>query len=221
MLSDLRFASFLTYAPRHTGRTDPEADRARDWMYRIKNDRVFLSETGARTVTSRHLTHLLGACIARTPLGALLGPSKTLVPVPTSGLQKRGSLWVPMLLARALVDVGLGATALPCLRRVTAVPKAAFAKPGQRPDAREHYDSLAVEAHLQAPSEIVLVDDIVTRGAQLIGAAGRLQEAFPEAEIAAFAMMRTMSYGRSFMQLRDPCVGVIRLRPDGSTDRNP
>jgi phosphoribosylpyrophosphate synthetase len=63
---------------------------------------------------------------------------------------------------------------------------------------------MQVQKVLSEPSNILLVDDIITRGATLLGAASRLAEAFPKAEIRAFAVMRAfqakMNSSRSIVQ---------------------
>jgi len=67
---------------------------------------------------------------------------------------------------------------------------------------------------------IVLVDDVITRGATMLGAASRLAEVYPEAEIRCFAMIRTMSRSETFVRILDPCLGHIRLSGD-QTFREP
>ena len=66
----------------------------------------------------------------------------------------------------------------------------------------------------------MLVDDVVTRGATLIGAASRLVEVFPHARVRAFAILRTVSNTDQLAQIVDPVVGRITLR-DGETYREP
>jgi phosphoribosylpyrophosphate synthetase len=60
--------------------------------------------------------------------------------------------------------------------------------------------------------EILLIDDIVTRGATFLGAANRLIDALPHAHIRAFAIMRTISEPSAFVHIRDPRIGTIQLR---------
>jgi hypoxanthine phosphoribosyltransferase len=84
-----------------------------------------------------------------------------------------------------------------------------------RPKALQHFESLDVRwREKNKPKEILLIDDIVTRGATLLGAANRLAAAFPDARIRAFAMMRTMSGPSNFNRITDPCTGWIELRDD-------
>ena len=62
---------------------------------------------------------------------------------------------------------------------------------------------------LSEPREILLVDDIITRGATMLGAANKLRNTFPLARIRGFAAMRTISPPDIFNQAYDPCLGVI------------
>jgi pyrimidine operon attenuation protein/uracil phosphoribosyltransferase len=57
---------------------------------------------------------------------------------------------------------------------------------------------------------LTLVDDVITRGRTLLAAAARLQEAFPCAEISAFALVRTLSRNETLSRVLDPCEGEVR-----------
>jgi len=70
---------------------------------------------------------------------------------------------------------------------------------------------MSVRRLLFEPEEVILVDDVVTREATIIGGVNRLKEAFPSAEIRAFAMMRVMSSFGDFVGVEDPCVGTITM----------
>jgi hypothetical protein len=59
-----------------------------------------------------------------------------------------------------------------------------------------------------------------TKGRTLLAAAARLQDAFPAAEIRAFAMLRTMGFVQGVDHLLDPCVGEIRWS-EGDAYRTP
>jgi orotate phosphoribosyltransferase len=60
------------------------------------------------------------------------------------------------------------------------------------------------------PRRIVLVDDVVTKGRTLLAAAARMRDAFPDVDIRAFALVRTMGLVSGVARLLDPCVGEIR-----------
>jgi len=61
--------------------------------------------------------------------------------------------------------------------------------------------------------QIVLVDDIITRGATVLGAANKLAEAFPDSRIRAFAAVRTVSDPSDFEALFDPVIGSVQYSP--------
>ena len=73
---------------------------------------------------------------------------------------------------------------------------------------------MEVQGSLAPPDDLVLVDDIVTRGATLMGAANRLLEVFPNARISAFVAMRTISESTEFTNIYDPRIGTIHYRDD-------
>lgn len=85
----------------------------------------------------------------------------------------------------------------------------------------EHYNSLGVQKILAEPKEILVIDDIVTRGSTLLGSANRLAGAFSDAKIRGFALMRTISDLNEFEKIVCPCVGKITLRDDGWPLRRP
>jgi len=154
------------------------------------------------------------------PLAGFFGTSDVLVPVPGCVPCMAGGLWTANHLAVALVNEGLGGAAWPGLRRVHAVRKSATAAPGERPTVNLHYDSFLIEQPVIPPERIVLIDDVVTKGRTLLAAASRVHEAFPGAQIRAFALVRTMGLIPGVRQLLDPCKGEIRWR-FGDAHRSP
>jgi hypothetical protein len=154
------------------------------------------------------------------PLAGFFGMSDVLVPVPGCAPSMTGGLWAAKHLAVALVNEGLGGAAWPGLRRVRAVRKSATAAPGERPTVYLHYESFLIERPAAPLERIVLIDDVVTKGRTLLAAATRLHEAFPAAQIRAFALVRTMGLVSGVQQLLDPCRGEIRWRA-GDAHRSP
>lgn len=136
-----------------------------------------------------------------------------LVPVPSSSLMQPGSLWVPDRIAAALAKAGVGREAVRYLTRVKPLRKAAFSEPSERPTPVEHFETLAVQRRMSdaPPDQITLIDDIVTRGHTLMGAANRLAEVFPDTRVSGFAAMRTASPS-DFESVYDPQSGTIRYR---------
>lgn len=179
---------------------------ARAFLLRMKQD--FISPVPPherlidRAVAQIHRAWLRGA---HRPF---FGPNVTLIPAPGSARQKPNTVSSPRTICEALVSAGLAARAFPCIERLTAVPKSAYAGPGGRPNAQQHFDSMRVRRGLDDFEHIVVLDDIVTRGATLIAAAARLAEAYPRASIRAFAIARTkpMTVG-----IEQPCVGTITV----------
>lgn len=135
-----------------------------------------------------------------------------LVPAPRSSLMKQDSLWVPERIAKALVSNGFGSQVVSCLRRITAVRKAATSTAQDRPRYTEHFDSMGVEGNFSMTENIVIVDDIVTRGATLLASANRLLDAFPSSRISGFAAMRTVTNETEFVNVIDPRIGTIKYR---------
>jgi len=214
-LTHLEFGSFLTYCPRGE---EEACQNSREAMKYLKMDSnvlappIPMSELIAKTMAQRQ---------SKLPFESFFKPETILVPCPSSSLMQPGSLWVPQRIALALIKVGLGGVCSPCLIRNTTVRKAATSPSNLRPTAYDHYDSMIVQSSLTDPKEIVLIDDIVTRGATFIGAANRLVDLYPDASIKAFAAMRTISDPTDFKKLIDPCLGAIDLVPDDGTFRIP
>ncbi|HIH88537.1 TPA: phosphoribosyltransferase [Candidatus Bathyarchaeota archaeon] len=214
-LSSLEYCSLLTYCPRGDSE---EIQRARNIMHAIKGDRyvdtppVLMSQWIAKTI-AKNRTNL--------PFASYFQPDTILVPVPNSSLMQPDTLWVPHRIADALMGQGLGREVVQCLARITPVNKSATSQPSQRPTPQTHYESLAVQGRLSEPRNILLVDDIITRGSTILGSANRLADLYPQANIKAFAAMRTMSNATDFKNFYDSCVGTIQLRQSGDTLRRP
>lgn len=212
-ITELEFGSFLTYSPK--GDRD-EQKLSRTAMSNLKNDQYVNSELMSDFISDKIKTK-----IDELPFRDFFGANTILVPTPTSSFTKSGTLWVPYRLADALVKQGLGKSVESCVQRVIPLRKSSLSPPNKRPKAIEHYESMKIQKTLHDPDEILLVDDIITRGATFIGAANKLAEAFPKARIRAFAFMRTISNPLEFVKTVDPCIGTIVLRDDGNTLRRP
>lgn len=214
-LSQLEYGALLSYSPRGDS---PKIRHSRDVMIALKNE-GFVEDPPI--LMSQWIAQTIQRSITTLPFASFFQPSTILVPTPKSSLMRPDTLWVPERIATALVRMGLSKEIVPCLVRVKPVPKAASSAPIERPTTTEHYESIGVQGRFSKPDEILLVDDIVTRGATLLGAANRLADVFPQAHIRAFAAMRTISNPDEFNQVNDPCVGTIGLREFGDTIRRP
>ncbi|MEK6607339.1 MAG: hypothetical protein AABZ30_06740 [Myxococcota bacterium] len=212
MLSEVPFGAWLVYSPRGASEV---AARSRNLTYWIKQDKI---PEGSTEPTSRQLARELRARIGGTGLDDFLNPEVALVPVPRSSLTKRGSLWPPARLCDALVAEGLGRVVVPCLDRTAPMRRSAGSPPGTRPSPLEHERSMQVTDRVtlaDAPA-ITLVDDVVTKGSQLLSAASLVHDAFPRAVIRGFAFVRTLGLVTDIARVIEPCVGTIRLVGSGA-----
>ena len=204
-ISQIEFGSLLTYTPR--GNSE-KANLARTVMTFLKNDRVMNSGI----LSSDYMAQIMKKEIKKFPFADYFNSKAILVPVPKSSLLKPGTLWVPERLTTALIKNRLGKSSEACLERIKAVPRSSGQRIGEnRPKAFQHYESMQVKKLLFDPEEIVLVDDVITRGSTVMGGVNRLAEAFPNAKIRAFAMMRVMSDPDDFSDVEDPCVGTVTM----------
>lgn len=214
-LSQIEFGALLSYAPRGDS---PEISHSRDVMVALKRD-LFVGEPPIPM--SQWVAQTIQRNKATLQFAPFFQSNTILVPAPKSSLMQPNTLWVPERIASALVKIGLGKEVVASLVRVNPVRKAASSAPSERPTTDDHYESMVVQGRLSNPDEIVLVDDVVTRGATLLGAANRLADVFPQAHIRAFAAMRTISNPLEFVKVYDPCVGTIDLQDSGDTLRRP
>lgn len=196
--SEVPFASLLIYSPKGSSENSV---KSRHVCYSIKRGDVQLLD---QAVTA------LERVFEEAGFAAFLGPDVGLVPTPGSAPHVSGGLWPSERIAHALVKANRGKDVLPYLRRSVAVPKSAFAAPGERPTVERHYQTIAVESDLIAPRRLTIIDDVVTKGRTLLACAGRLREAFPHAEIACFTMVRTLGLQPEVDRVVAPCTGRIR-----------
>ena len=215
-LTRLEFAALLSYTPREGGEA---GERSRDLMRTLKYGRV--AGSPPTPIWNTIASFIAKNAAASEPVASFLSPNAVLVPVPKSALWKEGSLWVPDQLASSMVQVGLGGRAARLLVRTEAIPKAATSISSMRPTALKHYETLAVQKDLMPTPEIVLIDDVVTTGAALLGSANKLIESYPDTPIRGFAAIRTMSDPSLFEKITHPVVGSITLRPNSLCTRRP
>lgn len=209
MMRRVAFASCYVYSPQGAGLA----------CERSRLLRSFLKACDAHFMLM-YAHRVRSQALESAALSGFFSGEPVLVPVPGSAPRTRGRMSVPESLARALVAETLGQSTWSGLRRVHAVPKSATCAAGSRPTVGTHYDSMAVEAGAALSGDVVLIDDVVTKGRTLLAAATRLQEAFPSARIRAFALLRTMGSVQGVDRLLEPCVGEIRWRA-GDAHRMP
>jgi hypothetical protein len=207
LLSSVRFGSLLVYSPQGQGEGSVTSRRTRDQIKRA---------------APRYLNRVAELIPQHEFVAAMFGNDVVLVPTPGAAPLHKGAIWTPYELCKVMLAHGLAAQVAPWLSRAYAVPKSATALPEDRPRARDHYESMAVNTQgaLQPPGRIVIVDDFVTRGATFVGSCSRIAEVFPDADVTAFAAVRTMT-GVEIDKLVEPTIGEIRLQSNGETFRAP
>lgn len=183
------YATFANYSPRGNS---PLSQRSRKVRGAIKAGREQVIRSAFRYLDEA------------AALGPFLNPDVTLVPVPRNAPLREGALWPSRVIADLLLDGGFGGEVLPCIERITAVQRSASARPEDRPLWTTHYESLQVDTGLLAPAQITLVDDVLTLGRTTYACAQRIREAFPQAELRIFAMMRTQGFLPDIEVLVDP-----------------
>ena len=209
MLSKIPYGTFANYSPRGQSAL---SQRSRNICGGIKGGKVSLIQSAVPHLTSA----------AAAPLAPFLNQDVTLVPVPRSAPLTNGALWPAKVIADVLQGAGLGGDVLPCIKRVTAVRKSSSSTASERPLVHQHYNSLGVEEELIQPAQITLVDDVLTMGRTMFACALRVHEVYPDAEIRAFAMVRTLGFVSDIDEIVDPAAGVITYyRKSGKTHREP
>jgi predicted amidophosphoribosyltransferase len=184
--------------------------RSRELRDRIKSNDVKLFQQMAQ--------HIEGL-VAAGKFPDFFGSDVTLVPVPGHAPLAPGAVSTAERIAQALAGRGLGAVS-PLLKRAARVTKSAWARGADRPRAKQHFESMTMEQSLIRPRRVVLVDDVVTRGATFLGAASRVQSELTDTEIRAFALMRAIT-DREIEAIREPVVGAIELDGVGESWRRP
>jgi len=218
-ISELQFGSLIAYCPRPDPNS-PDQLNSKSLMYALKSDRYVQTSTLSSILMSDWVARTVNREKGSLPFGDFFESNPTLVPVPKSSLIAPNSLWVPDRIAKALAKEGVGKVSH-LLERVKPIRKSAQTNSWNRPTAFEHFKTMGVVQTISEPEEVVLIDDVVTRGATLLGAANRLLDSYPRMRVRAFAAMRTQSSRISYMHDNGACIGTITLRSDGSTSRRP
>lgn len=123
------------------------------------------------------------------------------------------ALWPGRLLAEELERRGLGRCVCLELERVSRVQKNSTIRRGhERTSPEQHIESMKLTGSMESAlfsADLTLVDDVVTRGSQLLGAASALRSGYPRSTIRAFAALRSMSQAE-VDSVVEPVSGIIR-----------
>lgn len=216
-LNKLGFGALLSYSPYGHSK---EEELSRSFRTAIKNDE-FVRISGKQVQMSEFIAESIQKSKDSLSFAHLFDNKTILVPARSSSLMKANSLWVPFRIATAMQKRGLGREVSACLVRKYSLPKAATSTGANRPTVAQQYDSQEVQKLIAEPESILLVDDVVTTGATLIGSANRLAEVYPKARIAAFVALRTVTLSEDFNGIYEPVFGEITLYPSRKTHRDP
>ena len=209
MLSEVPYATFANYSPRGQSKLSQDS--------RTVCGRIKAAHSQTLDIVIKRLSEPDQAILL-----PFLSPETTLVPIPGSAPLAPNAVSPPRIICEKLQSAGFGKETLPILTRIKAVPKSAFASPGERPSLRKHYETLKIDTDFIVPEEITLVDDVLTRGRTSFACAMRLNEVFPQSEIRIFSVIRTQGLIPEISKIRDPDKGTIKLIKSGTdVDRNP
>jgi hypothetical protein len=200
LLSEIAYGSLLAYSPRGSSEISTSSQRV---CYNVKN--------GDPTTLARAIQLLQEHFARGEPLSKFLGLDVTLVPMPRSAPLVAGGLWPAEKIAQEMLAANLAGRLVPALARATAVPKSSRAQPGGRPGVSQHYESLIAQPMVGAGNNIVIVDDVVTKGSTALAAGTRLAEVFPQATVRLFALVRTKGLVPEVDRILEPTIGTIQL----------
>lgn len=214
MPSSLRFGAFLVYPP---APVDDHGRAVKNFILGLKQDRV-----RGGVSSSRHVARRIHDLSDQHALIRFLHNS-FLVPAPKSTPLTAGALWAPDRIARALVGVGIGRDVVDLVERIEAVNPSHQSPGAERAWPDQHQRTVEVKRDLPLgfDGRLILVDDVITRGSTLLGCALALREAYPQADIAGFAVARTLRREEPMpAEAIQPVIGVIEWSP-GWISRDP
>jgi predicted amidophosphoribosyltransferase len=165
----IEFGALLSYTPH--GKI-PKDIASKGVMTAVKNDE-FVSAPGRRIQMSEFIAQSVKQKLKAFPFSRLFEPNLTVVPTPSSSLKQPNSLWPANNIALAL-GKQFNYSVEEHLIRTIPLPKSATSSASSRSTALQHFNSLSVQPLLTKPKSILLVDDVVTRGATLLGAANTI-----------------------------------------------
>lgn len=169
-----------------------------------------------------HITEALNRDESKL-LHDFLNQDRILVPIPRSGLLKEDTIWPSLIIAEQLQNSGFGKSIETLLSRHTPLIKSSQQLGADnRPSVQDQMDSLLIEEAMFLHNKITLIDDVMTLGRTSFACALKIHEAYPETEIAVFAVVRTQGFVENIEAIFDPSIGEISYNENsGKTNRQP
>lgn len=214
LLSELTYAAFLCYTSKGD---DHLAILSRERKNVLKNDRMHPT---LNIPMSRYTSQRIAELKEDPAFKGLFEEDTFLVPVPKHSVTDDNTFWVGKRLAEAMEQHKLGSCRA-LVKRIKKVNKSSSGPANKRPTPQEHYESMMCTSTLQNPSKIVLIEDVIVSGATALGAASRLKDTYPNAEIYVFAFIRYENNREKLTNLVDPTRGRITLQESGLAQRVP
>lgn len=152
------------------------------------------------------------------------GSGTLLIPVPGHDPSQDSIIWPAEIVAQTLVKHNLAQRCEPILKRTKKVDKSAG--PNSPRTVSRHYKTIDFNpvSKIDFPSQIIVVDDVVTSGATLFAATRLVRQKYPSAEVRAFALVRTLSI-QEMPETTDryvaPVIGTITRKLNDKTTREP
>jgi len=222
----LEFCSIFSYCPRDDSK---EGLLAKRLVNRIKGDKIMkvrkiIFESSEKEIkeiireipASQYVAESVRKFVDKGYFTSYFKDADViLVPIPRSTPIKKGQLWPSYQIAMAMEKEKLGIVKT-ALLRIKPVQKSSLAPPSRRPKPKDHYESMRVnKLDLDLNDcDVLLVDDVVTRGHTFMGAYWRLIEAFPKVNVKSFAAVQTISNKSEFKKYIYPVEGIIYYRKD-------
>ena len=202
LIKNLNFISYYSYCSSKEQSLTDNIKLSKNFMIAVKKEKTWGNPP---IFTSKKI-----AGDVKLNLEVFFDEETALVPIPSSSLMNQNTLWVPQKIAQELENKKLGYY-YSCLKRKIAVEKSAYSSPENRPKAKKHFETISFIPQIKQPKKIVLVDDIITRGATMLGCASILKQKFPDVTIIGFAAIRTISKKEDFKNMVDLCKGLITI----------
>lgn len=172
---EAEYLTVLRYATRGNNQKDAASRRIKDG---IKNWSLIDFDKALEQVVSQ------------IEVTDFFGETPTFVPIPSSKLSKPNTLHVPLEICNELKKI-YPSEVSNCLTRHIPIEKSSqhFNK-DERPTVSRHLESISLNSALIYTDNIILVDDVLTRGTTSIACAKILNDRYPNKRIAVFALLR-------------------------------